>query len=106
MRSTSMTPLKSSATPMGMVTGPKRLPKRACSCAMMVSKFACSRSIWLMNTARDRRMPSASRHSFVVMTWGPATASTTNNAISAACMVASVSPMKSGWPEVSSRLIL
>ena len=73
---------------------------------MAASKSAFSRSMWLMNTARDRRMSSASRHSLVVMTCGPATASTTNSAISAACMVASVSPMKSGWPEVSSRLIL
>ena len=102
----SMTPRKSSATPMGMVTGPRRLPNRACSVAMMTSKSACSRSMWLMNTARDRRMPSASRHSFVVITWGPATASITNRAISAACMVASVSPMKSGCPEVSSRFIV
>ncbi len=101
-----MTPLKSASTPMGMVTGPKREPKRACRSAMAVSKSAFSRSMWLMNTARDRRMSSASRQSLVVMTCGPATASTTNSAISAACMVASVSPMKSGWPEVSSRLIL
>ena len=91
---------------MGMVTAPKRPPKRACKRAMAASKLAFSRSMWLMYTARDRRMYSASRHSFVVMTWGPSKASTTNRAISAACMVASVSPMKSGWPEVSSTLIL
>ena len=89
-----------------MVTGPKREPKRACSTAMAASKSAFSRSMWLMYTARERRMFSASRHSFVVMTCGPATASTTKSAISAACMVASVSPMKSGWPEVSSKFIL
>ena len=79
MRITSMTPLKSASTPMGMVTGPRREPKRACSVAMAASKSAFSRSMWLMYTARDRRMLSASRHSLVVMTCGPATASTTKS---------------------------
>ena len=63
---------------------------------MAAPKSAFSRSTWLMKTEREMFIFSASFHSFVVMTCGPSTASTTNMAISAAYIVAMVSPMKSG----------
>ena len=101
-----MTPLKSSPSPMGMLTAPTRLPKASSSPSSELWKSASLRSMWLMKMERQMRMFSAVCQSLVVITCTPVAASITKSAISAACMEAMVSPRKSGYPEVSRMLIL
>ena len=96
MRTRSMMPSKSSPSPQGRVTAPRRVPKRSCSRSIVVAKLASERDRRFTNTARARRRSSAAYQSLTVVGCGPASASTTNRAVSQTLIAAKASPIKSG----------
>ena len=101
-----MTPLNSSAYPIGIVTGAKLEWNSSVRLSKTSRELALSLSILLMKTALGLFLVSSLLQSLMVSIWAPSLASTSIRAASADLKEQIASPMKSAVPGVSRMLIL